>query len=371
MKTLQVSIAKDHYQYAIKIGESILEESMADLFRNYSEKNVFIVTNETILGFYPDFIKRYIPESLKAHLLVLPDGEKYKNADILKRIYDFLTENRANRRSYLLAFGGGVIGDMTGFAAATFMRGMSYIQIPTTLLSQVDSSIGGKTGINHPAGKNFIGAFKQPLQTIIDTSFLKTLPMREFKAGYAELLKHGLIKDSYLYQILRGTDMKSLSENKELLTDSIYRSCEVKARIVESDEMESGLRAVLNYGHTLGHFIETYTKYNRFLHGEAVIAGMEFASYWSYKNHYLDRDSYLDIKRHLLSLEINLKLGKIKKEDFIEIIEHDKKNTDEGIHFIGLRGIGKADIFEKISAEKLWFYFQEMVTMEPGVLRID
>ncbi|MCP4754091.1 MAG: 3-dehydroquinate synthase [Proteobacteria bacterium] len=358
MKTIQIDLPAENYRYQVKIGNHILKDCLTSTFSHYTEKSVYLITNETIHGLYPDFINKYLPIKLNVEILILPDGEKFKNIDTVGRIFDFLAEKKANRKSMLIALGGGVIGDMAGFAAATFMRGIAYLQIPTTLLSQVDSSIGGKTGINHPVGKNFIGAFKQPFRTIIDVEFLDTLPEREFRAGYAELIKHGFIRDSYLFRILEQKKTDELKSDKELLIEAIFRSCEVKARVVEADEKESNQRAILNFGHTLGHFLETFTNYEQLLHGEAVIIGMDFAAWWSWKQDILDKEDYLMVHNHLKSLGIKQQISKVGKKEFKTIIEHDKKAVADGIRFVGIRAIGDAIIFDKITAESLWNNFQ-------------
>lgn len=371
MKTIQVDLRRNNYSYQVKIGNNNLAENLRELLIHHPKANLFVVTNETVDKLYPDFMECYIPSGIACKKLILPDGEQYKNLKSISKIYDFLAENSANRKSILIAFGGGVIGDMTGYAAATFMRGISFVQIPTTLLSQVDSSIGGKTGVNHQAGKNFIGSFKQPLQTVIDVNFLSTLPSREFTAGYGELVKHGFIHDAFLFQQLKKTDLKTLGEDKEMLSNVIFRSCEVKARVVERDEKESNQRAILNFGHTLGHCLETLTKYEKFLHGEALIPGMDFASWWSCKRGYLDRNDFQLIHDHLASLGVSLEIPKVEKEVFKRIIEHDKKSDVDGVRFIGLAGIGNARIFDQISSDSLWEDFQRYMNEETALLRFQ
>jgi len=371
MKSIPINLPGRTNHYEIKIGKEIAKESLSDLFASCSEKTAFIVTNDTIAKFYPDFSKDYLPENIDKRTLILPDGEQYKHLETIQLIYDFLAEHKANRKSYIIAFGGGVIGDMVGFAAATYMRGVDYIQVPTTLLSQVDSSVGGKTGVNHKAGKNYIGVFKQPIQTIIDINFLKTLPSREFIAGYGELIKHGLIKDPYLFQLLNRTTINAFREDNELIIDAIGRSCLVKSSVVESDEREMNQRAILNFGHTIGHFIETYTHYKKFLHGETIIAGMEFAAWWSFKNSHLEEKEFKIIQSHLKSLNVSVVIPKIEKQKFIEIIEHDKKASSDGIRFIGLLGIGKSFILEFLSAEQLWNSFLEYLQLEETIIRFS
>lgn len=361
MKTIQVNLPKSSYVYKVAIGSGILKENLSECLSHYSEPTVFVVTNETINNLYPDYPEKYLPEHIHAEKLILPDGERFKNLQTISKIYDFLATRKANRKSIVIAFGGGVIGDMTGFAAATFMRGIPYVQIPTTLLSQVDSGIGGKTGINHPAGKNFIGSFKQPLRTIIDVDFLNTIPKREFVAGFAELIKHGFIRDPYLFQLLSRNTLEELRTNKELLVESIFRSCEVKARVVEEDEKEANQRAILNFGHTIGHFLETLTNYEQMLHGEAVIIGMDFATWWSFEHGHINKEDYQSIHDQLAQLDVRQTVRRATKEEFIEIVEHDKKAAAEGIRFIGLQAIGTASVFDKTSAASLWDTYQSFL----------
>ena len=293
METVQIDLPGHDYQYNVIIGTNILEAALNEILTNYSDIKLFLITNSTLQGLYSGIIESQFLSRPNIKILVLPDGEEYKKQNTINSIYDFLATGKANRKSVLISLGGGVLGDMVGFVAATFMRGIAYIQIPTTLLSQVDSSVGGKTGINHPAGKNLIGAFKQPLQTIIDVDFLNTLSDREFVSGYGELIKHGFIQDPELFHLLVQKNWRELKSNPQLLVDVVYRSCKVKANVVMADEKESNLRAILNFGHTLGHLIETLTDYLRFSHGEAVIIGMDFAAWWSFQRGDLAEDAYV------------------------------------------------------------------------------
>jgi len=368
IKTIQIDLPRQNVRYSVKIGSGIIKTCLKELLAGYTENDIFIITNNRIVELYPDLVKHLLPDSVAVHCLALPDGEQHKNLERISEIYDFLSVKKANRRSLLIAFGGGVIGDMAGFAASTFMRGIAYVQIPTTLLSQVDSGIGGKTGINLGSGKNLIGTFKQPLQTIIDVDFLQTLPEREFTAGYAELVKHGFIRDAYLFQILRLKKTERLQDDPELLSEAIFRSCEVKARVVEADEKESSQRAILNFGHTIGHFLETFTQYRGLLHGEAVIIGMDFAAWWSFKTDRLEENDYRTIHEHLKSLGIRFRLPRGIREDFLQIVERDKKHDAKGLRFIGLTSIGQARIFEGISSQDLWehlhSYLQEGLLLQ-------
>lgn len=368
MKSIQLNLNRKNYQYQVKIGSCILKESLDEALQHYDEADICYITNDTIDAIYPDFADQFIPERFKVHQFILKDGEQFKTLDAVSSIYDFFAKKHINRNNLVIAFGGGVVGDIVGFAAASYMRGIPFIQVPTTLLSQVDSSIGGKTGVNHPSGKNMIGAFNQPYQTIIDIDFLKTLPMREFIAGYSELIKHGMIHDSYLFQILKNRLIPELKDDALALIDAIFRSCEVKARVVENDEKESGLRAILNFGHTLGHLLETYTNYEKYLHGEAVLAGIDFAAWWSMKENHLEEKDYQLIHKHIKNLDVPILIPQISKEAFKKLIEHDKKFSGKGVKFIGLTTIGNAAIFEGVSSESLWEYFQEYIQLKNGIV---
>ena len=362
MKRLQLQLTRKNYHYQINIGRGGFQSSLREFLSHHPVKEVFVITNDVVAGFYPDFFKKTLGPDYICHTLILPDGEKHKNIDSITKIYDFLSEHRAHRGSLAVAFGGGVIGDMVGFASATYMRGLAYLQVPTTLLSQVDSSIGGKTGYNHKAGKNFIGAFKQPAEVIIDVDFLDTLPLSEFKAGYAELIKHAFIADGYLFQLIHKTNLEDLKKNTDLLTEAIIRSLEVKAQIVEQDETETGKRAMLNFGHTLGHYFETFTKYEAFLHGEAVIGGMEFAAWWSMKHGYLAASDFERISDHLQQIGITLELAPIDQAQFVKILGLDKKAGHDGVKFIAINSLGASQMVENVQPADLWEDYKEFLS---------
>ena len=262
----------------VSIGTDILEKFAV----NIKHKNsLFLVADKEVYKIYRKKITEVFGKNLK--ILLLPAGEKTKQNSYLSKIYDFLLKEGANRKSILIAFGGGVIGDLVGFAAATFMRGITLVSIPTSLVAQVDSCIGGKTGINHPKAKNIIGAFKQPSLVCIDTAFLRSLSQRDWISGYAEIVKHALIQDKKFFEFLQKHPLKDLKKDNKLLVKTITRSCEIKLAVVKKDEKEKEQRAILNFGHSLAHLIETYTNYNSYLHGEAVFGGMDFALWYSKK----------------------------------------------------------------------------------------
>ena len=280
-----------------------------------------------------------------------------------------MIEVSANRQTLLIAFGGGVIGDMAGFAAATFVRGIPYIQVPTTLLANVDSSVGGKTAVNHPLGKNSIGSFKQPEYVCIELSFLKTLPSRELKAGYIELLKHGFIHDEELLDFVRSNSLEPL--DFDFLEEAILRSCNIKGRIVEKDETETGIRATLNFGHTLGHLIETHAGFGKYLHGEAVGVGMFFASFVSWRCNEMMENEWMRINNLLSQILIPIQLPALDQNLFRDLILHDKKSQKNSVNFIMLKKLGKSFIKKETPVEMLWNEFKEFTKKFPEIIKIE
>jgi len=368
MKTLQVNLPGREYQ--IDIGQNILDIQLPKAVKRNSTAHVVVVTNTTLQELYPNFVFNLLADSgVKVSTCVLPDGEKYKNLDTLSMVFDFLMDVCANRKSLLIAFGGGVIGDMAGFAASTFVRGIPFIQVPTTLLSDVDSSVGGKTAVNHPSGKNTIGTFKQPEYVCIELSFLKTLPSRELKAGHMELLKHGLIQDADFFNYTQQHSLEPL--DFDYLEEAIFRSCKIKAKVVEKDETEKGLRANLNFGHTLGHLIETHAGYGKYLHGEAVGAGMLFATFVSWRRNEITLNEWDLISSALTQYLMPLKLLKMDFDTFRNLILHDKKAQKQAVNFILLNKLGKSFIFPEMSVEILWEEFNLFVQEYPGIIRLE
>ncbi|MBF0349653.1 MAG: 3-dehydroquinate synthase [SAR324 cluster bacterium] len=368
MKELRVNIPG--YEYNIHIGQGISTVTLPETVTRTKTDMVVVVTNETINRIYPGLVAEMLRETgITVKTCVLPDGEIYKNIDTLNQIYNFLFEHHANRRTLLIAFGGGVIGDMTGFAAATFMRGIPFMQVPTTLLADVDSSVGGKTAVNHPLGKNAIGAFKQPIYVCIDLNFLKTLPERELKAGYFELIKHGFIHDAALFDFLQNYRFENLDMN--FFEEAIFRSCQVKARVVEQDEKETGLRATLNFGHTLGHLLETHTGYTQYLHGEAVGVGMLFAAFVSHQWNFLDTKDFQRVSQTLEAIVEPMVLPALDFNQFQELMLHDKKADQKSVHFILLKNVGTCFINKHTSVESLWEVFQTFLIRFPKLIRLE
>ena len=351
MQTLTVELGER--AYPIHIGKHLLAQpALIQPFLQH--KQVAIVTNTTVAPLYLESVKQGL-ESLGVSVIpiILPDGEEYKNAETLNQIYDVLLLNRCERKTTLIALGGGVIGDLTGFAAATYLRGVPFIQIPTTLLAQVDSSVGGKTGINHPRGKNMIGAFYQPLLVLADTSTLNTLPDQELSAGLAEVIKYGLIRDPEFFAWLEQNMHKLLARDPDALAYAIYRSCQNKAEVVAADEKESGQRALLNLGHTFGHAIETAMGYGAWLHGEAVGTGMVMAADLSQRLGWISQND-VDRARSLIRVARLPEIApKMTVETWMQLMGLDKKVEGGKIRFVLLKAIGQAVLTSDVPIELL------------------
>lgn len=339
MRSLSVELGDRGYP--IHIGSGLLTRS--DLLKPHlGGSEVLVVTNETLAPLYLDQLVQTL-NGLRVEVHVLPDGERFKTLEVLATIFDRLLALGFSRRCTLLALGGGVVGDMTGFAAACYQRGVDFIQIPTTLLAQVDSSVGGKTGVNHPGGKNMIGAFHQPRAVLVDTDTLTTLPDRELRAGLAEVIKYGLIRDIGFLAWIETHLESLLGRDTGALTEAIARSCQVKADVVAEDEREGGVRAILNLGHTFGHAIETATGYTQWLHGEAVAAGMVMAADLSRRLGWI---SDADLQRVQILIE-RAGLPSRRPEDVSvarlrELMQVDKKVMDGELRLVLLKALGMA-----------------------------
>ncbi len=349
MRTLKVDLGDR--SYPIFIGKDIF---IAEYLLPYiSGKQVMIVSNETVALLYIEKLKKGLNGSDKlVSETVLPDGESYKNLDTVNKIFDELMANNYDRKTTLIALGGGVVGDMTGFAAACYRRGVQFIQVPTTLLSQVDSSVGGKTGVNHPLGKNMIGAFYQPQAVIADIATLDTLEDRELKAGIAEVIKYGFIYDNDFYNWLENNLDKLLSRDYEALEYAVHKSCQIKAEVVEKDEHEHGIRALLNFGHTFGHAIETFTGYTSWLHGEAISTGMCMALTMSRLM------GWIDEKTERRGVELLKRAGlpttvpdQMVQEDFVKLMQADKKVLDGVVRLVLIKGLGKGVVVDQYSSD--------------------
>jgi 3-dehydroquinate synthase len=347
MQTLTVGLSER--SYPIHIGSGLLAQA-ALLQSVIPRKRVAIVSNTTVAPLYLERLQNTLQSiGVSSIEIILPDGEQYKNSDTLNLIYEALLTHRCERTTPLIALGGGVIGDMTGFAAASYLRGVPFIQIPTTLLSQVDSSVGGKTGINHPLGKNMIGAFYQPQLVLADTDTLKTLPDNELAAGIAEVIKYGLIRDLPFLEWLEQNMDKLLALDTVALQYAITRSCQNKAEVVAADERESGERALLNLGHTFGHAIETGSGYGSWLHGEAVAAGTVMAADLSQRLGWISGQDVARIRN--LFEHANLPVGAppLDIEIYLHLMGLDKKVESGKMRFVLLESIGKAVLTSEVS----------------------
>ena len=347
MKTLTLDLGER--SYPIYIGPGLL--GRAELLRPHIKgRQVLIVSNEVVAPLYLEAVQNSLAD-LQVDTLVLPDGEHTKNLETLSRIYDKLLEARHERNTTLIALGGGVIGDITGFAAATYQRGVNFIQIPTTLLSQVDSSVGGKTGVNHPLGKNMIGAFYQPQCVLADTQVLNSLPVRELQAGLAEVIKYGLIDNLPFFEWLETNIEALLGRDQELLAEAVRESCADKARIVAADEKEGGVRALLNLGHTFGHAIENGMGYGVWLHGEAVATGMVMAADLSARMGMISSDEAARARALIARAGLPVVPPEsITADDYLRLMAFDKKVISGKIRFILMQGLGHTVIRSDIDA---------------------
>jgi len=339
MTTLTVDLGER--SYPIYIGNGLLGQP--ELLKKHIPGNsALIVSNETVAPLYLAKTQAML-SGLKHQAVILPDGEKYKNLEVLNHIYDGLLRNHFDRNTTVIALGGGVVGDMAGFAAASYQRGVHLIQIPTTLLSQVDSSVGGKTGVNHPLGKNMIGAFYQPRAVIADTDTLDTLPDRELSAGIAEIIKYGLICNADFFSWLENNMESLLNRDKTALSYAIEVSCQTKAEVVAADERESGRRALLNLGHTFGHAIENGMGYGEWLHGEAVAAGMCMAAIMSNQMGWMDDNETMRTITLIEKANLPSKAPAVMSVDqFLQLMAVDKKVLDGVLRLVLMKGIGHA-----------------------------
>ncbi|PKO86369.1 MAG: 3-dehydroquinate synthase [Betaproteobacteria bacterium HGW-Betaproteobacteria-12] len=347
MQTLNVALGER--SYPIHIGCGILSDAGL-ITPHLKQKKVVVVTNTTVAPLYLAALQGALEQAGVAALpVILPDGEQYKTWETLNQIFDALLGSHSERGTTLIALGGGVIGDMGGFAAACYQRGMPFIQMPTTLLSQVDSSVGGKTAINHPLGKNMIGAFYQPRLVVADLSTLDTLPDRELKAGMAEVIKYGLIRDPEFFSWLEANVDRLMGRDKTALAYAVARSCANKAEVVAADERESGERALLNLGHTFGHAIETGLGYGEWLHGEAVAAGTLIAAELSLRLGWLDDKALQRVEGIFARVGLPVTGPRLGVACYLELMSHDKKVVDGKLRLVLLQSIGRAVVSEAAS----------------------
>ncbi|MCB1678780.1 MAG: 3-dehydroquinate synthase [Halioglobus sp.] len=351
MHTLHVDLGER--SYPVYIGRDLLADP-AFLARHVAGSQAVIVSNDTVAPLYMEPVRAALGDGRRVTEVILPDGEQFKTLQTLERIFDRVMRDNHDRTTTFVALGGGVVGDVAGFAAACYQRGVNLVQVPTTLLAQVDSSVGGKTAVNHPLGKNMIGAFYQPRAVLIDTNTLQTLPDRELRAGLAEVLKYGLIADEPFYRWLQAQMPRLLAREEAALAEAIERSCNNKAQVVAADERESGLRAILNLGHTFGHAIETAQGYGNWLHGEAVAAGMVLAMDLSVRRGLVAAAELADLRRLLQDMHLPVAPPPdMRAEAFLELMARDKKVLDTRLRLVLLRAIGAAVIVDDVSRQEL------------------
>jgi 3-dehydroquinate synthase len=349
MKTLNVGLRER--AYPIHIGQGLLPRA-GDLLDVRAGSRAVIVTNAVVAAHHlPPLKAAFRARGVQADVVLLPDGEAHKNAATLNDLLTRLLELRIERKSLLVALGGGVVGDIAGFAAAIYQRGIPFVQVPTTLLAQVDSSVGGKTGINHPLGKNMIGAFWQPRAVLIDTDCLATLPERELRAGVAEVIKYGAIRDADFFAWLEANVASLLAKDRAALAHAIHRSCEIKAEIVAADERETGERALLNFGHTFGHAIEAAQGYGAWLHGEAVAAGMVCAARLSQRVCGLSASQSQRVTDLVASAKLPTAPPKIATDRWLDLMGRDKKVAEGSIRFVLLEALGRAVLQRDIAPD--------------------
>ena len=349
---MEVQVALGERSYHIMIQPGLLQDAQA-LAQQLPHREIVLITNDTIKQHYAAIFEHAFADRVFCYISI-PDGEQYKTIDTWQQVLTQLIEQRYSRHVALIALGGGVVGDLTGFVAASYQRGVDYIQVPTTLLAQVDSSVGGKTAVNHELGKNLIGAFHQPKCVLIDPDTLHTLPKREYIAGLAEVFKYGLICDAAFFAWLCEHRKALCERDTEAVMFAIARSCALKADVVAQDEKESGLRAILNFGHTFGHAIEAVTQYQRFLHGEAVAIGMVIAARLSQHMDLLTKQEVQTIETWLHEVGLPTAIPTdLSESELIEAMQGDKKRTEKGLKFIILPHIGKADIISHVEKKLL------------------
>jgi 3-dehydroquinate synthase len=349
LRTITVGLGPQ--TYPIHVGTGLLER--ADLFLPHlPQRKVSIVTNNTVAALYLGTLSTVLRDAgVEVFPVIVPDGEQYKSWTTLNQIFDALLANRSERKSAIIALGGGVVGDLAGFAAATYQRGVPFIQVPTTLLAQVDSSVGGKTGINHPLGKNMIGAFYQPRLVVADIALLATLPGRELSAGIAEVIKYGLIMDLPFLEWMEANMESLIKRYPEALAYAVARSCENKAAVVAADERESGERALLNLGHTFGHAIEAGLGFGTWLHGEAVAAGTILAARVSQRLGLLSAQDVQRTVRIFKKAGLPVEAPALGPERYLELMGRDKKVEAGRLRLVLLRSLGKAFITSDVDVD--------------------
>lgn len=342
---ISIDVSVRSAPYKIYLGENILPQ-LAQELKKIHPSSALIVTNTTVGPLYGEKVRKICNEEVRTEYLELPDGEAFKNWDSVFMVLTKLAEMGADRKSIVIALGGGVVGDLAGFAASIYMRGIKFIQVPTTLLAQVDSSVGGKTGMNMAAGKNMIGSFHQPSAVIADSSVLKTLPAREVSAGIGEIIKHGMLADADYFADLEANMESLMALDSEKTAEIVAGSCKIKSAVVAEDEKEAGRRACLNLGHTFGHAIEKLTGYGTWLHGEAVGCGLMLAANLSQKLGNLSEEDVERVRKLLERANLPVRIEGLSVDDAIKAMKGDKKSTGGVIHFVLLKKLGESYVSE-------------------------
>ena len=351
MTKVRVELGADSYE--ILIGENILSNVANFITASNFTNKVLIVTDTNVEKFIDKLTAPLADKKINFDVVTIPAGESSKNLRVAEKIYTRAIELGLDRKSPIIPFGGGVVGDLTGFVAATYMRGVPFIQVPTTLLAQVDSSVGGKTAVNHELGKNLIGAFYQPKAVFIDVDTLQTLPEREIKSGLGEVVKYGIISDAEFFKYLEDNAEKILNRDVDTLTHIIKRSCEIKAEVVSADEKESGLRKILNFGHTVGHAVEQLTGYEKYRHGEAVSIGMVGAAMLSWELGKINFNDVARLKDLLDKLQLVTTCEGVDVDDVCKVALRDKKVIGGKISWILMRGIGDVEITDEVTEPEI------------------
>ncbi len=352
MRIVNVDLGERSYPIYIRAG---LLPQLADYLKKHNlDERLFVITDDNVKSLYGEkVLAGLLAADMQAELLVVPAGERSKSLQQADMLYTRMLESRADRHSVVIALGGGVVGDLAGFIAATFMRGVPFVQVPTTVLSQVDSSVGGKVGVNHPLGKNLIGAFYQPQFVLIDPGTLKTLPVREIRAGFAEVIKYGFIHSREFYDAVAAhLDALFNLSDPEQLESTLYTGCRIKAEVVSQDEKEAGRRATLNFGHTVGHAIEALTGYAQFLHGEAVVHGMKAALHLSWHTGGLSESSVKEAVTLLQQFQAPPLPADMSFDALSEAMQKDKKRSSKGQLWVLLQDIGRSLLTRKVSEEQ-------------------
>ena len=349
MEPVRVNVATPSRPYVVTLGDGVIGRLSKLLDEVKTPKRRFVVSSPTVWRFHGD----RFANACNAEPIIVPDGERYKQTPTVMRVYDSLIKANADRASTLTTFGGGVIGDLAGYAAATYLRGITLVHVPTTLLAQVDSSIGGKVGVNHPLGKNLIGAFYQPHAVVVDPSVLGTLPRREFRAGLYEIIKYGVTSSPGLFERVATQQKAIFAREPEVLTAVIGESCRIKADVVTADEKESGLRRILNFGHTAGHALESVTRYRRFRHGEAVGYGMLVAAELAVARGAMPESDRTALATLIASLGPLPPIADITVASVLDGMKHDKKMIAGRLHFVLPTGIGAWSIVDDVTEREM------------------